>query len=55
MTQEKDRQRNLGYVFVALLALLAGLVLGQLVGPPERGSRADWPEPAASRPREIVR
>ena len=55
MIQEKDRLRYFAYVLVALVALLTGLVLGQLVGPPERGSRADWPEPAMPRPREIVR
>ena len=53
MTQENDRLRSFAYVLVALAALLTGVVLGQLIGPPERGSRADWPEPAMPRPRKI--
>lgn len=55
MVQEKDRLRYFAYVLVALVALLTGVVLGQLIGPPERGSRADWPEPAMPRPRKIFR
>jgi hypothetical protein len=55
MVQEKDRLRYSAYVLVAFVALLTGVVLGQLIGPPERGSRANWPEPAMPRPREIFR
>ena len=53
MVQEKDRLRYFAYVLVALVALLTGVVLGQLIGLSERGSRADWPEPAMPRPRKI--
>ena len=55
MVQEEDRLRYFAYVLVALVAFLTGVMLGQLVGPRERGSRADWPEPAMPRPREIFR
>ena len=55
MVQEKDRLRYSAYVLVALVALLTGVVLGQLISPPGRGSRANWPEPAMPRPREIFR
>ena len=43
MIQEKDRLRYFAHILVALVALITCVALGQLVGPPERGSRADWP------------
>ena len=39
-----DRARLWAYVLVAVAALLAGLILGQLGRePPSGGSRIDWP------------
>jgi hypothetical protein len=54
MVQEKEHLRYAAYFLVALAALIAGLLLGQLVGPPDRGSRADWPKSSEPRPREIM-
>ena len=43
---QNDRARLWAYVLIALAALLAGFVLGQLgQDTSSRGSRIDWPHP----------
>jgi hypothetical protein len=43
---DNDRARLWAYVLVAIAALLAGFILGQLGRePPHGGSRIDWPHP----------
>jgi hypothetical protein len=49
---ETDRLRLSAYVLVALLALLAGIIIGVFSGQSDQGSRAGWP-PAATNPRSL--
>ncbi len=49
---EPDRVRVAAYVFVAVVALLAGLILGVLSGQSDHDSRAGWPPPSAN-PRSL--
>lgn len=43
---QNDRARLWAYVVVALVALLAGIILGQCGSEtPKEGSRIDWPHP----------
>ncbi len=41
--RDEDRLRPLGYVVVAVAALITGLILGQSGGPSPRESRIAWP------------
>ena len=50
--REPDRIRLSAYVLVAIVALLTGLILGSLSGPPDNGSRAGWPPPPTN-PRSL--
>ncbi len=49
---EPDRLQLSAYVLVALLAFLAGLILGVCSGRSDHGSRAGWPPPPAN-PRSL--
>ena len=49
---EPDRLRLSAYILVALLALLAGIIIGVFSGQSDQGSRAGWP-PANPNPRSL--
>jgi hypothetical protein len=41
--RDRDRRRNLAYAAIAIVAFLAGLLLGQLSAEDQHGSRIAWP------------
>ena len=46
MNHEMDRSRFSSYVFIALVALVVGMLLGVAGRDTHAGSRIEWPQPS---------
>ena len=44
------RARSVAYVVIAIVSFIAGVMVGQLAGPPRGDSRVGWPTPDSVRP-----